>query len=97
MTRNFEKYFPLPFRVHIFKEKLLNKVDTLTVYAANGSYLWSSRIANRFDAFKYMVTCANLMPEAVEVINELLPYCMHGQKRVRAERFLAKLEGGGGE
>ena len=64
MTRNFEKYFPLPFKTHIFREKLIHKADTLTVYAANNSYIYSSRIENRFDVFEYMVTCANFMPEA---------------------------------
>ena len=64
MPHDFEKNYPLPFRAHVFQEKLLKKPKTLMVYARNGYYIFSSRIENRIDVFKYMVSCANLMPEA---------------------------------
>ncbi|MEA5034010.1 hypothetical protein [Cloacibacillus evryensis] len=68
MPHDFEKNYPLPFRAHVFQEKLLKKPKTLMVYARNGYYIFSSRIENRFDVFKYMVSCANLMPEAAEAL-----------------------------
>lgn len=70
MTRDFEKQFPLPFKWHVFDEKASAKPKTLTVYADNGHYVFSSRIQNRFDVFSYMVQCANLMPEAIKLIKE---------------------------
>ncbi|WP_279010118.1 hypothetical protein [Synergistes jonesii] len=70
MTRDFEKQYPLPFREHVFQD---NK--NLTVYAGNGHYIFSSRIENRFDVFKYMVACANLMPEAVDLIKSFAVLC----------------------
>lgn len=71
MPHDFEKNYPLPFRVHVFQEKLFQKPKTLMVYAGNGYYVFSSRLENRFDVFKYMVSCANLMPEAVELLKYL--------------------------
>lgn len=112
MTRDFEKYLPLPWKVknycgdsYLAIGKGINKNISFARIAGGG---WDrlldddqldrvAAISVQREIARYLVTCANLMPEAVEVINELLPYCMHGQKRVRAERFLAKLEGGGGE
>lgn len=53
----------------------------------------------RMDALKYLVKCANLMPEAVEVIRDLIGIAAvldYGADNAvtRAKQLLAKLEGG---
>lgn len=53
----------------------------------------------REDALKYLVQCADLMPEAVEVIRDLIGIAAvldHGADNAvtRAKQLLAKLEGG---
>lgn len=96
MIREVEKYFPLPLSYDAVRGEMKTYGGIVVMQPSLG--LMSSEQAEYADDFaRHLVQCANLMPTAVEVINELLPYCMHGQKRVRAERFLAKLEGGGGE
>lgn len=58
MKRDFEKYFPLPLSNGFSK-----------FIAANGDTLDVNILADRHDEFmNYIVQCANLMPEAVEII-----------------------------
>lgn len=80
MTREFEKYFPLPWKVGHNKfgtwvspciSKIKNpglkedaKDGTLTVWQSNGE-------SRRYKAIRYAVKCANLMPEAAALINTL--------------------------
>ena len=68
MKRDFEKYFPLPMQ--------LNKADILM--SANGDILsyfsTSLTTPERRKAYKqtiqYLVQCANLMPEAVALLDD---------------------------
>ena len=115
MKRDFEEYFPLPWTVietkngafmvpntetltteHWFKRSL--KDGLIETFSTNA---FPPRVA----ALKYAVKCANLMPEAVEVIRDLVqlasppgydPDSLDYADYVvgRAEELLAKLEGG---
>ena len=102
MTKDFEKYFPLPWEVKI--------IDTATFIQSEfepGEHTIKFNADNiaHVDALEYMVKCANLMPEAVEVIRDLVqlasppgydPDSLDYADYVvgRAEELLAKLEGG---
>lgn len=96
MTKDFEKYFPLPWEVKI--------IDTATFIQSGfepGKHTIKFNADNiaHVDALEYMVKCANLMPEAVEVIRDLIGIAAvldHGADNAvtRAKQLLAKLEGG---
>ena len=65
MTKDFEKYFPLSWEVKI--------IDTATFIQSEfepGEHTIKFNADNiaHVDALEYMVKCANLMPEAVEII-----------------------------
>ena len=103
MKREFEEYFPLPWKITKEKDIVLIKGQgwDIPVIIAEGS---AAECAER-EALRYAVQCANLMPEAVEVIKDLvkivsqpdydpdsLDYADYVVRR--AEELLAKLEGG---
>ena len=115
MTKDFEKYFPLPWTVIEHKNGAFMKQNAAPITGKKG-YKESVELGlveefsvnsfpPRVAALKYAVKCANLMPEAVEVIRDLvkivsqpdydpdsLDYSDHVVRR--AEELLAKLEGG---
>ena len=115
MTKDFEKYFPLPWTVIEHKNGAFMKQNAALITGKKG-YKESVELGlveefsvnsfpPRVAALKYAVKCANLMPEAVEVIRDLvkivsqpdydpdsLDYSDHVVRR--AEELLAKLEGG---
>lgn len=67
MKREFEKYFPLPWEVKI--------IDTATFIQSEfepGEHTIKFNADNiaHVDALEYMVKCANLMPEAVELLGK---------------------------
>ena len=109
MTKDFEKYFPLPWEVKI--------IDTATFIQSEfepGEHTIKFNADNiaHVDALEYMVKCANLMPEAVELLkaaqetmNEACTVCAEdlGERCATCDReeidrhitaLLAKLEGG---
>lgn len=109
MKRDFEEYFPLPWTVietkngafmvpntetltteHWFKRSL--KDGLIETFSTNA---FPPRVA----ALKHAVLCVNLMPEAVEVIRDLIGIAAvldYGADNAvtRAKQLLAKLEGG---
>lgn len=99
MAKDFEKYFPLPWKVKI--------IDTATFIQSEfepGEHTIKFNADNiaHVDALEYMVKCANLMPEAVEVIRDLIGIAAvldYGADNAvtRAKQLLAKLEGGAEE
>lgn len=99
MAKDFEKYFPLPWEVKI--------IDTATFIQSEfepGEHTIKFNADNiaHVDALEYMVKCANLMPEAVEVIRDLIGIAAvldYGADNAvtRAKQLLAKLEGGAEE
>ena len=65
LTKSFERYFPLPWEVKI--------IDTATFIQSEfepGEHTIKFNADNiaHVDALEYMVKCANLMPEAVELL-----------------------------
>lgn len=103
LTKGFEKVFPLPW-------KMQRRGTWEYINAENGSGLGICIIpATDYEpkkaARQYLVQCANLMPEAVEVIRDLVkivsqpdydPDSLDYADYVvqRAKELLAKLEGG---
>ena len=76
MTKDFEKYFPLPWEVKI--------IDTATFIQSEfepGEHTIEFNADNiaHVDALEYMVKCANLMPEAARLLRsadeKLLDLC----------------------
>ena len=71
MKRDFEEYFPLPFHI---EEDETGQLRTLC--PASGTSFMDFGIVegplefDGYDVQEYLVKCANLMPEAVEVLNE---------------------------
>lgn len=97
LTKDFEKYFSLPWETTKEKDIVFIKGQDwdIPVVIAEGS------IAERAEreALQYAVQCANLMPEAVEVIRDLIGIAAvldYGADNAvtRAKQLLAKLEGG---
>lgn len=99
ITKDFEKYFPLPWEVKI--------IDTATfiqsVFEPRCHVVeFNADNMAHIAALEYMVNCANLMPEAVEVIRDLIgiaavPDYGADNAVTRAKQLLAKLEGGAEE
>lgn len=106
MKRDFEKYFPLPLHI---EEDETGQLRTLC--PASGTAFMDFGIVegpldfDGYDVQEYLVQCANLMPEAVEVIRDLVkivsqpdydPDSLDYADYVvqRAKELLAKLEGG---
>lgn len=67
LTKGFEKVFPLPWGVE-FRDTaaFIRPVDMPEQY----SIFLDTNIPDHIGAVRYAVKCANLMPEAVEVLNE---------------------------
>ena len=69
MKRDFEEYFPLPFHI---EEDEMGQLRTLC--PASGTAFMDFGIVegpldfDGYDVQEYLVKCANLMPEAVEII-----------------------------
>ena len=108
MTKDFEKYFPLPMT---FDEKnsVIEASNGITL-AYTSKYLVQGRQARNAlkRTWRYAVQCSNLMPEAVAIIKDLCDAAMAADSSIRglemtekviqrAEALLAKLEGGAGE
>lgn len=106
MKRDFEKYFPLPLHI---EEDETGQLRTLC--PASGTAFMDFGIVegpldfDGYDVQEYLVQCANLMPEAVEVIRDLVkivsqpdydPDSLDYADYVvqRAKELLAKMEGG---
>ena len=103
MKRDFEKYFPLPLHI---EEDETGQLRTLC--PASGTAFMDFGIVEGpldFDGYDVQVQCANLMPEAVEVIRDLVkivsqpdydPDSLDYADYVvqRAKELLAKMEGG---
>ena len=106
LTKSFEQKFPLPFHI---EEDETGRLRTLC--PASGTAFMDFGIVegpldfDGYDVQEYLVKCANLMPEAVEVIRDLVqlasppdydPDSLDYADYVvgRAEELLAKLEGG---
>ena len=68
MKREFEEYFPLPWKTTKEKDVVFinGQGRNIPVIIAEGS---AAECAER-EALRYAVQCSNLMPEAVEVLNE---------------------------
>lgn len=100
LTKGFEKVFPLPW-------KMQRRGTWEYINAENGSGLGICIIpVTDFEpkkaARQYLIQCANLMPEAVEVIRDLIGIAAvldYGADNAvtRAKQLLAKLEGGAEE
>lgn len=110
LTRDFEKYFSLPWETTKEKDIVFIKGQDwdIPVVIAEGSI---TECAER-EALQYAVQCANLMPEAVELLkaaqetmNEACTVCAEdlGERCATCDReeidcritaFLSKLEGG---
>lgn len=96
LTKSFEKEFPLPWGVE-FRDTaaFIRPVDMPEQY----SIFLDTNIPDHIGAVRYAVQCANLMPEAVEVIRDLIGIAAvldYGADNAvtRAKQLLAKLEGG---
>lgn len=75
MTRDFEKYFPLPLEV----VRVAKHSDLFVVRAANGE-IFSVNLAiednKKEEALtRHLVQCANLMPEAVDILKSFVLLC----------------------
>lgn len=106
MKRDFEKYFPLPWKVETDEDGTFWMIAP----AQGRSFLDFGTIhvpknANVCDVMNYIVLCANLMPEAVAIIKDLCDAAMAADSSIRglemtekviqrAEALLAKLKGG---
>lgn len=100
ITKNFEEHFPLPWHI---EEEETGQLRTLC--PASGTAFMDFGIVegpldfDGYDVQEYLVKCANLMPEAVEVIRDLIGIAAvldYGADNAvtRAKQLLAKLEGG---
>lgn len=71
MTKDFEKYFPLPWHI---EEEETGQLRTLC--PASGEAFMDFGIVegpldfDGYDVQEYLVQCANLMPEAVELLDD---------------------------
>lgn len=101
ITKDFEKYFPLPWKMHRFGEG----DNIITASGEPLCYIKCGKTEQNRNACQYLVRCANLMPEAVAVIKDLVmimeqpdyaPESLDYSDYVvqRAKELLAKLEGG---
>lgn len=103
MTKDFEKYFSLPWETTKEKDIVFIKGQDwdIPVVIAEGSI---AECAER-EALQYAVQCANLMPEAVEILKDLIIATTSNDRSPdgldytedviqRAEALLTKLEGG---
>lgn len=80
MTKDFEKYFPLPWHI---EEDEAGQLRTLCP-ASGGAFMDFGIVEgpldfDGYDVQEYLVQCANLMPEAVELLKsadeKLLDLC----------------------
>lgn len=82
MKRDFEEYFPLPWAVIEHPNGAFMKPNAAAITGNRGfkesvesEFLETFRVnpfPPRVSALKYAVQCANLMPEAVRLLNEAL-------------------------
>ena len=84
MTRDFERQFPLPWTVRhneygTWVAPCAYKMETEAARRSveNGTYpIWSSNgYPARYEAIRYAVACANLMPEAEDLIKSFVVLC----------------------
>lgn len=103
MKHDFEEYFPLPWNIETDEDESFWMITP----ARGGSFLDFGTIkvpkyADVRDVMNYIILCANLMPEAVEVIRDMIGIAAvldYGTNNavIRAKKLLAKLEGGAEE
>lgn len=113
ITKDFEKYFSLPWETTKEKDIVFIKGQDwdIPVVIAEGSI---TECAER-EALQYAVRCANLMPEAVELLGKCAREiqnrcdfcagsygracigCSNSETRAEIHALLAKLEGGAEE
>ena len=83
MCKEFEKYFPLPLRA--IDEDIVSSSD-ISLVSLLSPDLEDEQCA---EIAKYLATCANLMPEAVEALNSCKAhfeeYCEHCEDTTREE------------
>lgn len=109
MTREFEKYFPLPLSYDAVRGEMKTYGGIVVMQPSLG--LMSNEQAEYADDFaRYLATCANLMPEAKLALRRaraaLTRVCKECEEKIcgecivraadeSAKSCLAKLEGGG--
>ena len=96
MKREFEEYFPLPWTIQ--RKGTWGHINSHNGEGLNICIMPYTDFEPKKAARQYLVQCANLMPEAVEVIRDLIGIAAvldHGADNAvtRAKQLLAKLEG----
>ena len=66
ITKDFEEYFPLTWKMHRCGEG----DNIITASGEPLCYIKCGKTEQNRNACQYLVRCANLMPEAVEVLDE---------------------------
>lgn len=103
LTKGFEKVFPLPWKMQC--RGTWEHINAENGKGCNICIIPATDYEPKKAARQYLVQCANLMPEAVEVIKDLVmimeqpdyaPESLDCSDYVvqRAKELLAKLEGG---
>ena len=104
MTKDFEKYFPLPWKMHRFGEG----DNIITASGEPLCYIKCGKTEQNRNACQYLVQCANRMPEAVVlfgIVEEVLTLCatrtfdaetkhLLSHTAEAVQTFKKKLEGG---
>lgn len=98
LTKGFGVY-SLPIRVVRYTQRNGKTILTLYMGKEINNYLLSTNRSHVFPVLEFMAKSANLMPEAVEVIRDLIGIAAvldYGADNAvtRAKQLLAKLEGG---
>lgn len=100
-ARKLEKDFSLPWHL----QRVGEASEIITASGNPLVYIKCGKTEQDWNACKYLVHCANLMPEAVAIIKDLCDAAMAADSSIRglemtekviqrAEALLAKLEGG---
>lgn len=97
MKHKFEKYFPLPWKAQC--RGTWEHINAENGKGCNICIIPATDYEPKKAARQYLVQCANLMPEAVEVIRDLIGIAAvldYGADNAvtRAKQLLAKLAGG---
>lgn len=66
ITKDFEEYFPLPWKMHRFGEG----DNIITASGEPLCYIKCGKTEQNRNACQYLVRCANLMPECVNMLKE---------------------------
>lgn len=69
--KDFEELFPLPFKYDDVHGQLKDK-DAMCLMTVNYMGMTSEQVENDSVLGDYLTTCANLMPEAIEIIKYAL-------------------------